>query len=131
MSAEMDPKISQILQAELDRQRQSLELIASENFTSKAVMDIQGSVLTNKYAEGYPGKRYYGGCEHVDQAEDLARDRMTAALDTMRGDTLAPPEHVDELRGALHLRFGTQAFRSCKGMGDLTATLIRLMVEGH
>ena len=57
------------------RQQANIELIASENFVSEAVMEAQGSVLTNKYAEGYPGKRYYGGCEHVDVVEDIARDR--------------------------------------------------------
>ncbi|MFP3361056.1 serine hydroxymethyltransferase, partial [Planococcus sp. SIMBA_143] len=63
------------IQDELERQRTKIELIASENFVSEAVMEAQGSVLTNKYAEGYPGRRYYGGCEHVDVAENLARDR--------------------------------------------------------
>ena len=63
------------MQKELNRQQNSIELIASENFVSQAVLDIQGSVLTNKYAEGYPGKRYYGGCEFVDQAEELAIKR--------------------------------------------------------
>ena len=61
---------------ELDRQRTHLELIASENIVSQAILDVQGSVLTNKYAEGYPGKRYYGGCEFVDIAEDLAIERL-------------------------------------------------------
>jgi len=70
-----DPEIAGIIQNEIDRQQNSLELIASENVASKAVMDTQGSVLTNKYAEGYPGKRYYGGCEYVDVAEKLAMDR--------------------------------------------------------
>lgn len=70
-----DPSIAKMLQSELDRQRQTIELIASENFTSRAVLEAQGSVLTNKYAEGYPGRRYYGGCEYVDQAETLAIDR--------------------------------------------------------
>ena len=73
--AETDPAISAILSDELVRQRDRLEMIASENFTSPAVMAAQGSVLTNKYAEGLPGKRYYGGCEHVDRAEQLAIDR--------------------------------------------------------
>lgn len=59
----------------MDRQNNTLELIASENFVSKAVLEAAGSVMTNKYAEGYPGHRYYGGCEFVDIAEDLARDR--------------------------------------------------------
>ncbi len=70
-----DPQIAEALVAELNRQRSTIELIASENFTSPAVMNAVGSVLTNKYAEGYPSKRYYGGCEKVDIAEDLARDR--------------------------------------------------------
>lgn len=71
-----DPELFAALIGEYNRQQQKIELIASENFTSQAVMEIQGSVLTNKYAEGYPGKRYYGGCEWVDVAEDLARDRL-------------------------------------------------------
>ena len=70
-----DPQVTDCLRQELARQRGSVELIASENFTSRAVMEAVGSVLTNKYAEGYPGKRYYGGCEKVDMVEDLARDR--------------------------------------------------------
>ena len=70
-----DPEIAKELDLELDRQRTKLELIASENIVSKAVMEAQGSVLTNKYAEGYPGKRYYGGCEYVDVVEQLAIDR--------------------------------------------------------
>lgn len=70
-----DPEIAGLIQAEIDRQNSHLELIASENWASKAVMSALGSVLTNKYAEGYPGHRYYGGCECVDQIEDLARER--------------------------------------------------------
>ena len=73
--SETDPEIAAVLQAELNRQRNFLEMIASENFVSRGVLQAQGSVLTNKYAEGYPGKRYYGGCEAVDVAEELARDR--------------------------------------------------------
>ncbi|MFC1517647.1 serine hydroxymethyltransferase [Candidatus Margulisiibacteriota bacterium] len=72
----VDPEIKEAIDKELNRQRGKIELIASENFTSLAVMEAQGSCLTNKYAEGYPGKRYYGGCEFVDIAEDLARDRL-------------------------------------------------------
>ena len=72
---EKDKKIYDIIQSELNRQNNYLELIASENFTSKAVLETAGSILTNKYAEGYPGKRYYGGCVHVDEAENLAIDR--------------------------------------------------------
>lgn len=75
--SEVDPEISAVLEQELDRQRHTLEMIASENFVSRAILEAQGSVLTNKYAEGYPGKRYYGGCEVVDVAEDLARNRAT------------------------------------------------------
>ncbi len=74
--AESDPQLAKILQQELERQRDHLELIASENFTSAAVMAAQGSVLTNKYAEGLPYKRYYGGCAFVDEAEQLAIDRV-------------------------------------------------------
>ncbi|MBM7631440.1 serine hydroxymethyltransferase [Geomicrobium sediminis] len=74
--ASQDPAIFEAIQDELQRQREKIELIASENFVSEAVMEAQGSVLTNKYAEGYPGRRYYGGCEHVDVVEDLARDRV-------------------------------------------------------
>jgi glycine hydroxymethyltransferase len=73
--ATIDPAVAQGIAAELDRQRDQLELIASENLVSRAVLEAQGSVLTNKYAEGYPGKRYYGGCEHVDVTEQLAIDR--------------------------------------------------------
>jgi glycine hydroxymethyltransferase len=71
----IDPEVAQAIQDELGRQRTKIELIASENFVSKAVMDAMGTVLTNKYAEGYPGKRYYGGCEYVDVVENLARER--------------------------------------------------------
>lgn len=70
-----DPKVAEAINLELNRQRSKIELIASENFVSEAVLEALGTVLTNKYAEGYPGKRYYGGCEYVDIAEDLARDR--------------------------------------------------------
>ena len=70
-----DPLVWAAIQAEVERQQDGLEMIASENYTSPAIMEAAGSVLTNKYAEGYPGRRYYGGCEHVDVVEDLARDR--------------------------------------------------------
>jgi glycine hydroxymethyltransferase len=76
--AEVDPEIARVLDDELRRQETTLEMIASENFAPQAILDCQGSVLTNKYAEGYPGKRYYGGCEHVDVAEQLAIDRAKA-----------------------------------------------------
>src|SRR4030088_2156955 len=73
--AQADPEVEQAIAQELIRQQSTLEMIASENFAPAAVMQAQGSVLTNKYAEGYPGKRYYGGCEHVDVIEQLAIDR--------------------------------------------------------
>ena len=73
--AEADPEIAEVLNAELSRQQNGLEMIASENFVPRAVLQAQGSVLTNKYAEGYPGRRYYGGCEQVDKIETIARER--------------------------------------------------------
>ena len=72
---DLDPDVFGAIQGEISRQRETLEMIASENFEPRAVLQAQGSVLTNKYAEGYPGRRYYGGCEHVDVVEDLARNR--------------------------------------------------------
>src|SRR4051795_2258360 len=73
--AEVDPEVAEAIGREVERQQRTLEMIASENFVPQAVLDAAGSVLTNKYAEGYPGKRYYGGCEWVDVAEQLAIDR--------------------------------------------------------
>ncbi|NLG48233.1 serine hydroxymethyltransferase [Gordonia sp. (in: high G+C Gram-positive bacteria)] len=73
--ADLDPDVAAAMNGELSRQRDTLEMIASENFVPRAVLQAQGSVLTNKYAEGYPGRRYYGGCEHVDVVEDIARNR--------------------------------------------------------
>ena len=73
--SEFDPEVAAAIDGEISRQRGTLEMIASENFVPRAVLQAQGSVLTNKYAEGYPGRRYYGGCEHVDVIEDLARQR--------------------------------------------------------
>src|SRR5271155_4773747 len=75
---QQDPEIAKYLELETERQEFGLEMIASENYASRAVMAAQGTILTNKYAEGYPGKRYYGGCEFVDQAEQLAIDRAKA-----------------------------------------------------
>ncbi len=74
----VDPEVYEQIRLETERQNSRLELIASENFTSEAVLEADGSVFTNKYAEGYPGKRYYGGCEHADAVENLARDRAKA-----------------------------------------------------
>ncbi|MBI3766475.1 MAG: serine hydroxymethyltransferase, partial [Ignavibacteriales bacterium] len=73
--SKQDPETYNAIRSEINRQNTKLELIASENFVSGAVLEAMGSPLTNKYAEGYPGKRYYGGCEFVDVAENLARDR--------------------------------------------------------
>src|ERR1700727_3950570 len=72
--AEADPEIAAAVEHEVRRQHEGLEMIASENFVSQAVLEAVGSVFTNKYAEGYPGKRYYGGCEYADVVENLARD---------------------------------------------------------
>ena len=92
--AEVDPEIAAVLDGELRRQQDTLEMIASENFVPQAVLEAVGSVLTNKYAEGYPGRRYYGGCEEVDVAEQLAIDRAKAALRRRARQRPAP------LRGA-------------------------------
>ena len=73
---EADPEVYGTLSRELERQQNQIELIASENIASKSILNAQGSVMTNKYAEGYPGKRYYGGCEFVDQAEEIALERV-------------------------------------------------------
>jgi len=72
---EVDPQVAAAIDNEVRRQHEGLELIASENFVSEAVLEAMGSVFTNKYAEGYPGKRYYGGCEYADMVEELARER--------------------------------------------------------
>ena len=76
----MDSRITEILNKEISRQNSTVELIASENFASEAVMALAGSVFTNKYAEGYPGKRYYNGCEHMDEIEQLAIDQLKKNL---------------------------------------------------
>lgn len=78
---QQDNQVFEAIMKEFERQDHHIELIASENFVSKAVMEAQGSVLTNKYAEGYPHRRYYGGCEFVDIVEDLARDRIKELLE--------------------------------------------------
>ena len=72
---ETAPEVADAIHGEIEREENGLEMIASENFASRAVMEAQGSVMTNKYAEGYPGKRYYGGCEFMDEVEELARER--------------------------------------------------------
>ena len=84
LSKKIDPEVWASIQRESQRQEEQIELIASENYTSPAVLQAQGSILTNKYAEGYPGKRYYGGCEYVDEVETLAKERAKKLLRTMR-----------------------------------------------
>ena len=79
--AQADPEIADVIAKELGRQRDEIELIASENIVSRAVLEAQGSVLTNKYAEGYPGRRYYGGCQFVDMAETIAIERAKKGRD--------------------------------------------------
>ena len=83
---DLDPDVFGAIQGEISRQRETLEMIASENFVPRAVLQAQGSVLTNKYAEGYPGRRYYGGCSEVDKAEDLA---IARAMDAEPVEVLA------------------------------------------
>src|SRR5215211_3280087 len=95
--AEVDPEVAEAIGHELERQQRTLEMIASENFVPQAILETQGSVLTNKYAEGYPGKRYYGGCEYVDVIEQLAIDRAKALFqpgDTIMGLALAHGGHL-------------------------------------
>ena len=87
--AQTDPAVFAAIRRETERQEYNLELIASENYVSEAVLEAQGSVLTNKYAEGYPGKRYYGGCEFVDEVERLAIERALRALRRRGGQRAA------------------------------------------
>ena len=100
--ADVDPEVAEAIQGELRRQQNTLEMIASENFVPQAVLECQGSVLTNKYAEGYPGKRYYGGCEFVDVAESLAISRVKALfgadLVIDGGELAGTPSTVIDLR---------------------------------
>jgi len=96
-----DPELYNSIKLELERQQQHIELIASENIVSKAVLDAQGSVLTNKYAEGYPSKRYYGGCEFVDKAEELALDRVKKLFDSKYANV--QPHSGAQANGAVYL----------------------------
>src|SRR4051812_33633505 len=88
--AEVDPEVADAIQGELRRQQGTLEMIASENFVPQSILECQGSVLTNKYAEGYPGKRYYGGCEHIDVVEQLAIDRAKAGFGAEHANVQPP-----------------------------------------
>jgi glycine hydroxymethyltransferase len=123
--AEVDPEIARIVAAETARQNEGIELIASENFTSRAVMEAVGSTLTNKYAEGYPGKRYYGGCVHVDEAESLAIARAKA---------LFSPDAPDAVHANVQPHAGSQAntavYLACLKPGD-TILGMSLAHGGH
>ena len=96
-----DPALYNSIKLELERQQQHIELIASENIVSKAVLDAQGSILTNKYAEGYPGKRYYGGCEFVDKAEELALERVKKLFNCKYANV--QPHSGAQANGAVYL----------------------------
>jgi len=96
-----DPDLFESIKLELERQQQHIELIASENIVSKAVLDAQGSIMTNKYAEGYPAKRYYGGCEFVDKAEELALDRVKKLFDAKFANV--QPHSGAQANGAVYL----------------------------
>jgi glycine hydroxymethyltransferase len=123
--AEVDPDIARVLANELARQQDGIELIASENFTSRAVLEAMGSVLTNKYAEGYPGKRYYGGCVNVDEGESLAIARAKA---------LFSPGHPDAVHANVQPHAGSQAnaavYMACLKPGD-TLLGMSLAHGGH
>src|SRR5438270_6170443 len=99
--ADVDPEIAEVLSLELERQQRTLEMIASENFVPVSILECQGSVLTNKYAEGYPGKRYYGGCEHVDVAEQLAIDRACSLFGAEHAN-VQPHSGAQANAGAYH-----------------------------
>ena len=116
----LDPEIAEILTEELARQRGTIELIASENFTSSAVLEATGSVLTNKYAEGYPGKRYYGGCEVVDKAENLAIERAKQLFGAEHANV--QPHAGSQANAAVYL--------SCLNAGD-TILGLNLAAGGH
>src|SRR5205814_237001 len=115
-----DPAVWQAVEAERRRQQDGLEMIASENYTSPAVLAAQGSVLTNKYAEGYPGRRYYGGCEHVDAAETLAVERVKKLFG-------ADHANVQPHSGA---QANMAAYFACLGPGD-TMLAMSLAHGGH
>ena len=107
---ENDPQIAAAIDNETRRQHEGLELIASENFVSEAVLEAAGSVFTNKYAEGYPGKRYYGGCEFADVVENLARDRAKAIVWRGARQRSAPRRIAGE-HGGLCCRVCSRAIR--------------------
>ena len=96
-----DPELYSSIKLEFERQQQHIELIASENIVSKAVLDAQGSIMTNKYAEGYPSKRYYGGCEFVDKAEELAIERVKKLFNCKYANV--QPHSGAQANGAVYL----------------------------
>ena len=109
-----DPEIARAIELELGRQREEIELIASENIVSRAVLEAQGSVMTNKYAEGYPGRRYYGGCQFVDIAEKLAIERACRLFDC-RFANVQPNSGSPGEPGRLH---GADAARATPSWGS-------------
>ena len=105
-----DPEVYEAIIGEANREHENLELIASENFVSRAVLEAMGNMMTNKYAEGYPGKRYYGGCEFVDDAEELARQRAMKLFD------------ADHAMVAYPLKTLQYAYNKLRTFGNLTLT---------
>jgi glycine hydroxymethyltransferase len=107
---DIDPEIFGAIRKELGRQRHEIELIASENIVSRAVLEAQGSIMTNKYAEGYPGKRYYGGCQFVDVAEELAIERAKKLFDCNFANV--QPNSGSQMNQAVFLALCSRATRS-------------------
>ena len=120
--AEVDPDVAALLGRELERQRSQIELIASENFTWPSVLEAVGSVPTNKYAEGYPGRRYYGGCEVVDEIEQLAIDRAKALFGAEHANV--QPHAGAQANMAVYLACSTRATR-CSRCGSTTVGISR------
>ncbi len=121
--ADLDPEVAQAMAGELSRQRDTLEMIASENFVPRAVLQAQGSVLTNKYAEGYPGRRYYGGCENVDVIEDLARTRAKELFGAEFANV--QPHSGAQANAAVLMALMTPRARSCSASISRTAVTSR------
>ena len=115
-----DPAIWSSIAAEQTRQAEGLEMIASENFTSPAVMQAVGSVLTNKYAEGYPGKRYYGGCEFVDTVEDLARNRAKQLFGAEHVNV--QPHSGSQANSAVYSQLSSQAIQCSRSTWRMVVT---------
>ena len=134
--AEADPEIAAAIRGELGRQRHEIELIASENIVSRAVLEAQGSVMTNKYAEGYPGNRYYGGCEWVDVAETLAIERAKKLFGAELRQCAAEFRQPDEpggVSGAAAARrylHGSRSRRRRTSHPRLAGQHVRQMVQG-